>query len=262
MRYGLPAGELMPKRSPESQAKLDALLAQGIDLASARKMLNAAYLREWQNRPENKARFAAKRKAYKSSPAGRAWESAYRAKHREKARRLTAKWRASPENKQRKKDYDNGWWRRAWADPAEAARLRAKLERDYEAFKERYHSDPVFRAKLIAKRKAQYEHRALRRNLQRPSEGQRLMAQIKARIPEGFPHEIRDDLINELFMAIYEGKTTLAKIGTEKELRKYTARARKLLAETWNQSSLDDAIPGRDDGMTWKDALSEDAPHF
>lgn len=53
----------------------------------------------------------------------------------------------------------------------------------------------------------------------------------------------------------------MAKLAADpRAMRKYTARASKLLAETWNQVSLDDCIPGTD--LTYKEALPDDVMHF
>lgn len=133
--------------------------------------------------------------------------------------------------------------------------------------KRRLRRDPAYRSAQRAMHRASYYRSSLDKmagragRKPRPTKCALLMLDIQRLIPRSVDPSVRADLAQDLIAAIIAGETTIERLqGDPRAMRKYTARASKLLAETWNQVSLDDCIPGTD--LTYKEALPDDVMHF
>lgn len=201
-------------------------------------------------------------------------------------RQRVREWRRK--NKARKDAYNRKWWAEAKADPAKwkatrerisrwararwaERRLRANagdpealawVARDQQRRRDWYRkvtSDPAMYAAYRARVKKYLERQRTRKHARDPRKAASVLAELGRMVPRSMPLEIRGDLINDLYAALLAGEITREHL--PHVLKKYTARAWKLLGETWNQRSLDDVIPGTD-GLTYAETIADNHPHF
>lgn len=213
-----------------------------------------------------------------------------RTKERDAAKRRA--WWARMTSEQRQKYIADQWKRRE-------ARLKAD-QKVYEAYKEqkrlervaraeRINRDPIAKAKEAARikesnRRRPYQDRMrqikqnpdslakykvrmrrgqrkyrLKRELQDPQKQAALMRKVNAALPRTFPPELREDLRQELLLAVMSGEATTKDLAGI--VRVKARKARKLIAETWGQRSLNEPIRGTD-GLTLLDTLSTTSQRF
>jgi hypothetical protein len=87
-----------------------------------------------------------------------------------------------------------------------------------------------------------------------------LLGKLRALVPAAMPEEVRDDLVNDLVVAVMAREVRLCELKDEKVLARYTRGARALLPR-WGQLSLDDIVPGTD-SLRYVDILPSDQPHL
>lgn len=120
-------------------------------------------------------------------------------------------------------------------------------------------ANPVSLAKYKARMKISHRRTRVKRQMADPKKMAALLQKVGAVIPKNFPPEIRDDLRQELLSALISGECSAAEL--PQIVKRKSTRTRKLLAETWNQRSLDEPIRGTD-GLTLLDTLPSDARRF
>jgi hypothetical protein len=92
-----------------------------------------------------------------------------------------------------------------------------------------------------------------------PTSEHQLLLDIHAKIPKGFPHDIRGDLCQDLVVAVLSGETTVDNIPDV--IAKYARNARKFLPDRWKNVSIDEPIPGTD-GLRLEDILSDESEEY
>lgn len=168
---------------------------------------------------------------YKKGPKGRAKQRAYDAAHRVQTR---ARCRA--------------WYQKLKLDPQRLAHYAEVWRLNARANYLKIISDPARYEQHLSKRRT-YE-RGQRTSSRAPmgpsaypySQRDSMTAQVLALIPRSVHPEIRGDLCQDLIAACLAGDLTMEQIPAA--LKSYARKARKLLAETWQQVSLDEEIPG------------------
>ena len=203
----------------------------------------AAYKKQWRER--NRERVAIQRKA---------WDKAHPERVREKERRR----RATPARKAYHNAYRSQWRQTLFADPVRYAAYRAKENASKQRTIARLMADPVLWARYLQRRRTYRRGCQSTQNWPLPRRTDDLLDSIKKLIPAGFPYEVREDLCNDLYAALWAEEITVADIPSV--MKRYASKARKLLQETWNHVSLYDYIPGTE--LAILDTIAHDAPHF
>jgi hypothetical protein len=232
-----------------------------------------ASLRAYKKR--NRAKIAAYNKAYDAAMpseqrARRNKKSLEWSKNNPERKRATARadyqrMLASPQRRTKRENYLKEYYLRE--DVHERARTRSQDSAFREAERERsrkrnaaLRADPERWAAFLAYTRKYRKIVRERQRLLTPAVAASIMAQLDAFVSRGTHPDIRRDLINELYMELADGKTTLAKLQAPKS--KDYARVRGRISELLGRGrlSLDNEIPGGG-GLTFKDTIAADQPH-
>lgn len=86
-----------------------------------------------------------------------------------------------------------------------------------------------------------------------------LMQHIHSVLPRGLPHDIRDDLCQDLLVAVLSGETSVSNL--PEMMNKYARLAKSFLPERGKMRSIDAKIKGTDD-LKMLDIIGADHEHF